>query len=303
MPRFKNLLVGVDLSHGDWMTDAANETPSELATQQAIRLAKAAGARVHFISALDLHASTQRLLRESAGGEENVLSQGRIALDRLVARAAAEGVTAEASVVIGKAWEAIVRLAKNDKSDLVIVGSRRHTRLGEMLLGSTNLHVLGEAPSPVWIVKPGHGEFDKILVATDFSAVCGELLAGADELASLMGAELHVVHVVESREKGFWPFARGQSASEEARDAALREAEAKLSEATAGLAVMPQLHLREGGVVEILLELTESLEIDLLAMGMVAWGGVQGRFMGSTAHAIMSRLACSLLSQRDTKST
>src|SRR5690606_12406043 len=182
----------------------------------------------------------------------------------------------------------------------------RQTRLGALLLGGTSLHVVQEVAVPVWVVRPAEGGLGRIMVATDFSPVCDELLERAAQLATLFGAELHLAHVVERQPRGFWHFAKESPRSDEEHRRMVEEAHTKLGEAAARLALTniptaPQLHLREGVVEEELQELVSSHDIDLLAMGLVAWGGLQGLLLGSTAQALLPQLKCSLLTMRGKK--
>ena len=53
MERFKNILVGVDLSEADRFVSDKLAAPSEAAVHRALWLAKANSARVHFMYAVD----------------------------------------------------------------------------------------------------------------------------------------------------------------------------------------------------------------------------------------------------------
>ena len=64
----------------------------------------------------------------------------------------AADVTFTAEVIEGAPAAAIVSLARDHNVDLIVVGARGHSRLGELLLGSTSSGVLHHAPVPVTVV-------------------------------------------------------------------------------------------------------------------------------------------------------
>ena len=66
------------------------------------------------------------------------------------------GLAGEARVVHGDAREALVETARNESTDLVVVGSHGRTGLSKLLLGSVASHVVTHSPCSVLVVKlPG----------------------------------------------------------------------------------------------------------------------------------------------------
>jgi nucleotide-binding universal stress UspA family protein len=54
---------------------------------------------------------------------------------------------------VGDAVEEIVRVAREQGAELIVIGSRGHGRLGRMLLGSASRGVLARAPCNVLVVR------------------------------------------------------------------------------------------------------------------------------------------------------
>ncbi len=214
MALFQNILVGVDLSHGDWLATPDGETPSHFACEQAVDVAVAANAaghptRVHFLAALDLDERTKWLLEQSPDEEGTVVKQAEHALRHQVDVAAKEGVTASSSVMLGRSRVEIARQARDGNYDLVMIGTRGHGLLTGMFMGSTALELLRTSSCPVWVVKPHTpGCPQRILVGTDFSPVCHALFDRGVELAQLFDAELYVTHVVEPAKRPFLHFSK-----------------------------------------------------------------------------------------------
>jgi len=70
----------------------------------------------------------------------------------IVTRATARGVTATSVVWYGDPAEAIIEAAWTERADVVVLGSRKRTDLGRLLLGSVSSHVVVEATCPVVVV-------------------------------------------------------------------------------------------------------------------------------------------------------
>jgi nucleotide-binding universal stress UspA family protein len=74
-------------------------------------------------------------------------------LDRLVGAARKAGVRARGMVREGGVWDQIVRLARAQKADLIVMGTHGRTGLTRMLVGSVAERVIGHAPCPVLTVR------------------------------------------------------------------------------------------------------------------------------------------------------
>ncbi len=305
MPIFENILVGVDLSKGDWLASDSEEASSHEACLQAAQIAEATGAKLHFLAALDLDERTKRLLKESGSEDDNVLGMAKKALRHALDAAVKEGTRATSSVALGRGRTELADWAKANGHDLIVIGTRHHSALSTMFLGSTSLELLRTSPCPVWVAEPGMPPVPKkILVATNFSPVCQALVEKSAELAKLFSAELHVVHVVETHRRSFLQFSSVPSETVEASHCKQTEEGRKglddllTRPAMASLQTPPTLHLLEGKPSEVVHKLITTLDIDLLLMGTVAWSGVPGLVMGSTAQNLLPHLTCSLLTMR-----
>jgi nucleotide-binding universal stress UspA family protein len=76
-------------------------------------------------------------------------------MDRLLARALTAGVRATALFVTGLPHEAIVRVARARRVDVIVMGTHGRTGIGRVFLGSVAARVLAQAPCPVLSVRRG----------------------------------------------------------------------------------------------------------------------------------------------------
>ncbi|CAB1084243.1 hypothetical protein D1AOALGA4SA_11770 [Olavius algarvensis Delta 1 endosymbiont] len=108
-------------------------------------------------------------------------------------------------VISGFPWKRILRLAKKDKSDLIVLGphTERAKELGVVRvkgkIGSTVQEVIRHERCPVMIVNrtiPDEKlKFKTIMVATDFSESCKNALLFAIRLAQKHGSKIFVFHM------------------------------------------------------------------------------------------------------------
>jgi len=74
-------------------------------------------------------------------------------LDRLVSRAKAARVRARAMLLEGVTHEQIVRAAKRQKADVIVMGTHGRTGVARFVLGSVAARVAATAPCPVLTVR------------------------------------------------------------------------------------------------------------------------------------------------------
>ena len=86
-----------------------------------------------------------------AGGRAAAQTQ----LDRLVVKARKARLRVKGLVVLGSPYEDIVRVAKRQRADLLVMGTHGRTGLTKVLLGSVAERVLRTSSCPVMTVRGG----------------------------------------------------------------------------------------------------------------------------------------------------
>ncbi len=107
--------------------------------------AKAFGAEVHIVTSLTK--GTERQRSEIQEGEE--------ALERMRQICEERGVDCDTHLLIRglNSGEDLVRFAKENGIDEIVVGVKRRSKVGKLLMGSTAQYVILQAPCPVVTVK------------------------------------------------------------------------------------------------------------------------------------------------------
>lgn len=79
--------------------------------------------------------------------------QGLELLRSLCERATAAGLQAEFTQTSGSTGRVICDLARSWEAEVIVMGRRSHSRLGELFLGSVSNYVVHQAPCSVFIVR------------------------------------------------------------------------------------------------------------------------------------------------------
>ena len=295
MRRFKNILVGVDLSQADRFVSSGLPPPSLEAVERAVWLAKRNSARLTFFYAIDVSAAAERMIVESDGGKDTVLDEAQDVLKELAARAISEGVTAGIELRFGKSWLELIRQVLRNEHDLVVAGTRHQGEWQGFLMGSTGIKLLRKCPCPVWITQPQpEKEIKSILVAHDLRSVGDLAMELGCSMAELHGAQLHVLHSLEFPELDYALPAR-VSAETSAELRAKAEQHINTQLANYEFAWSPQLHLVTDSPDFAILQHIERHAVELLVMGTIARTGVSGFVVGNTAERLLPRIPCSVL--------
>lgn len=186
---FKRILFPVDFT-----------STSELVLHSGLAFAKACQADVHVLHVLTRHSHQAYFAAEGVGVVYHK-TQEKAKLDRLIATFDPE---AKVDLVFGdSAAGEILKYSDVHGCDLIVMGSRGRSAVGEMILGSTTEQVIHDSKVPMMMIRqPAYGktlelQLDRILVPIDFSPSSLRALALGKNLASLLGSHLHLVHVVD----------------------------------------------------------------------------------------------------------
>lgn len=292
------ILVGTDFS----------ETAS-VALDWAGTLAAQNGARLELVHAITLPPSMPEFT--PLAGPDFTLelqSAARLRLDDAVASLKDRVSELDTLLVPGNPSSVLLDRAEESGASLIVVGTRGHTGLEHLLLGSTAERVVHRARCPVLCVHLGdkgrHRPIRSILVPTDFSHDAAQAIARAHEILDPLASDatLTVVHAfslpIEYTAYGTIPLSVSYL-----KDAGL-EAERRLFELEVQLqreGLTVQTVAREGDPVTVILEEARKRDVDLIALGTHGATGVRHLLIGSTAERVVNRAHCPVLTVRQTE--
>jgi len=269
-------------------------------------LARARGARLGLLHALDVHGPLSDFLPASSDLDAQLREATQQRLEELAAALRAQGVEAEIHLTGGVASQAVVRTAAELGATLLVQGSRGLSKgIGQLFLGSTAQRVVQHAACPVLTVHPddvrGHEPLRHLLVPTDFSQdaqaaarAAHELLAG--EQQPLRVTLLHAYHLpVEYTAYGTVPTSIPFHAD------VAGVAEERLAESAAALdgsGIQVETVAREGYPPEIIVDAAKELAADVIAMGTHGRTGLRHLLLGSTAERVVEHAPCPVLTVR-----
>jgi len=197
-------------------------------------------------------------------------------------------------LLAGMAGDQLVRLAADEKADLVVIGRQRHKE--QTTLGLAAGRLVHQCPSSVLVApREATAALQKILVPIDFSTPSADALAVARQIAAATGAEViaqHVYRVPPGFEK---PGEQFEDLAGEIRSHAERswaEFSAGLSTSTPLPAIRYDLIPQDDGQVkaaDVVVRTADEINADLIACGSQGHSGLTRLFLGSTSEGILKR--------------
>jgi len=118
-----------------------------------------------------------------------------------------------------------------------------------------------------------------ILAAIDASPAAERVAAAAAQLASLPGAELHVVNVIET------PVANHLTAQ-------LEDARLVVSRAIAALSSAPTIHIAAGDPATQILQVAANIHADMIVIGTRELSRLERLLLGSVVEPVTRRAQC-----------
>lgn len=272
--QFQNILVSID------------DSPYSLQTQEvAASLAKSFNSKVTVLHVVPHEIRHQRgfdLPRKIQDElEGSIVQKGRQIIQNARSLFAQEGVTAETILEeFADPTETILQLAKEKKSDTVVLGNRGTSSIEEFGLGGVAEKVLTHADRPLLIVKK-RAEFSRILVAVDGSVHAKKALDYAAQLALKYGGMVTVLNVAQGMIQ---------------REAAKTMGERIVSDAEAQVkGVKVDKRVEFGHPAKVILEIAKKGNYDVIAMGRRGLNPVSRFLLGSTSDRVARHAPCSVL--------
>jgi nucleotide-binding universal stress UspA family protein len=209
--------------------------------------------------------------------------------------------------------ETIVEYAAQQKTGLIVMGTRGLGGFKRAAMGSVSSGVSAHAPCATLVVRPrGKNEeaglvIKRVLAAVDSSQNAQSALEAAVELAKGVKAELRVAHVVYIPTL-FWSMGVPGSAIptdkiEEDAEASARELLAKavkFAKDSGVETVKDELVTDLVSPYQGIVQLAERDDADVIVIGTRGNGGFKKLLLGSVANSVLHYAGCSVLVTKET---
>jgi len=199
-------------------------------------------------------------------------------------------------------WHSVALHAIAHPPDILVVPARGDDPFGP---DSVTQHLFRKCPVPVWSAYPGRVPFPRRILAAVDPGVSGsierDLARRVLELAiRVVGAgpiELHAAHAwsvpAEALIRSKFGSKRTQVLLDQQRQLAQEQLEELITEANLESSIAGT-HLPAGNPASAIPALAEELDADLVVLGSSGRKGLAGILIGSTAEAIVTRMARSV---------
>ena len=269
----------------------------------ACRLAGIFGAEVHLVHVrilLEGRQQNQDLQRELERLDAN---HDRQTEDALAKHAEQGRVGVHTHLVRGlSVSESLLESALDLQCDLMVMGTHGRRGLRHLLLGSVAEEIVRTATVPVITVRESADTEEcsagSILVSHDFSQRSEAAVAVAREWALALGAEVHLLHVVEPV---VYPEFYAVDVMPDEVLHRIEERSVEAMEAAAAAQLQGVTHTFEvvtGRAVDAILDVADPARFDLVIMGTRGLSGLQHLLLGSVAEGVVRRSRLPVLTVR-----
>jgi nucleotide-binding universal stress UspA family protein len=190
----------------------------------------------------------------------------------------------ETAQLLGQPFVEIIRRARDESADLVVVGRHGERTFLEALIGTTADRIVRKGTTPVLVAtQMPTGGYKRPLVAVDLSDTCGRAVALASRLVG-PNTPFDIIH-----------------AHEPDADVGATRASVEAFLEPFALPGRGTLVLRPGDPRTVLLDEMRTRGTDLIVLGTHGNSAIRQILIGSVAEAVMQRATCDVLIARDDK--
>ena len=213
----------------------------------------------------------------------------------------------------GNVWQELDSAIRENRVDMVVLGTHGRRSLEKMVLGSVAEEIFRRADCMVLTVGPNSfeesplekaGSVQTILFATDFGPASCRALKHAIPFANHFGVKLTMLHVapIAPIPDGFhWSQTSGdvRKLQEDARAEAIAQMEKMVSD-SAPLNMLPEFLVKFGTPSKMIVHVARELNADLIVMGLNRTKRIAtaSHAPWATAYEVVCRAGCSVLTVR-----
>lgn len=204
----------------------------------------------------------------------------------------------ELVVRTGSAPRALVQIAAERSSDLIVTGVARYNSIGDYMLGAAVDHIVRNADVPVLVVRcRATSPYAHLVVATDLSDCSRHAILIAARL--FPEATITLVHAFHVPFEG---WLKSDDVKEHVRAEAVQELDAFLAHPDiAPLTDRIEAMVDEGETASVVIRQLDRKSADLLVLGTHGRSGFAHATIGSQAEALLAAVNTDVLMVRERK--
>jgi nucleotide-binding universal stress UspA family protein len=271
------------------------------AIARATRLPLANDGRVSIIHVLPEDPSKKRYPELDEGARQK-LEQVAAAVSDAFADLGRPDIRVVSELRRGQGYVEIIRHARSEGADLIVLGRHGRRPVRDMFIGSTAKRVIRAGDLPVLVVsRVAHGPYGRPVVAVDLKDTNRSLVHVTLRLVGAGVESIALVHAFQVPFEGFVTPAVRTGESTELRKEYEQQAHAAVRKVLAALAdfdVRFEPTTVHGDPRSAILIEAARLDADLLAVGTHARSGISHALVGSVSEWIIEAARCDVLVER-----
>ncbi|OQW32848.1 MAG: hypothetical protein A4E19_05705 [Nitrospira sp. SG-bin1] len=286
---------------------------SARAEAYACALARSWGASLTVMSVLEFPPGMDPNYAVNRQYLDGLMTEATEKLTDLKARAVSQGISTQSRIATGIPSEEVLAVARDQETDLIVVGTRGKTGLEHILLGSTAERIIRLAPCPVLTVPMGKPRADggsniekpepaleRMLVPIDFSDCSVDAVEYGALIARRSNASLTLLHVLEPVSYGL-DFTLAHMAERESGKTAIRKRLSDFVSALGSVGLVADSLMAGGLPADSILDAARTRSVGMIVMGTHGRRGVSHLLFGSVAESVLRRSSCPVLTVRSPK--
>ena len=276
----KRLLVATDFS-----------PRAELALRRAVQIVSEGGAALTLFHVCDADPRDDVLARQLTADAEETLRQ------KIRTRFLHDKPAVTVAVAVGKPVLEIIRRAREETAELIVLGAHGADFIKDLFLGTTAEKIVRKGDRPVLVVKRAlQGPYRQVLIPVDFSEHSRQAVELALRLAPR--AEFYILHAYQGSAGQLWraDFTKSKIMRYRRQLAKERrkEMEQFLGRVDYGGKRIKRL-LRHGRASHVIAGVARRLRADLVSVGTVGRTGLPYILLGSVAEHVLREVSCDVL--------
>lgn len=275
---------------------------AEQAAQRGFDLAKQLDAEVHVVSAADSSLATgvgysgdsphmRRRLREQATDRAEFIGQ----------KASERGLSVTTATLEGIPAQEIIEYAEDHDLDGIVIGTAGRGGVARAVIGSVADKVIRTATIPVITLNQTTldsgqtgGNIGSLLIPTDGSELAEIAATQGVELATQLGAQVHVLSVVEPNDQ---QAEEGEKGAGEFADEAIKP----IAEVCRGHGLDPVTSIQSGNPAEEIVAYASENDIGGIVIGTQGHGGFERWLLGSVTERVVRTAPIPVITLRATQ--